>query len=187
MSFNFRNPSKFFTWFYSLACPFYAKSVYRELLKALEFRSSEKILDFGSGAGVLAKKILKKLNPLSAITCLDKSDAFLNKAKRKLRKFKNIDFILGDIREKNLPKNYFDKIFITWVIHHLPNTEREEIIGAIIESLKPDGIIYVIEYLSMPHGIQKNELNEIFSKFQLFPHEIYFKKHTLLIEYKYAS
>ena len=83
MAFNFRNPSKFFAWFYSLLCPFYAKSVYRELLNALRFNSSENLLDFGSGAGVLAKKILKKLNPSSSLTCLDTSAAFLKKAKRK--------------------------------------------------------------------------------------------------------
>lgn len=187
MAFNFINPSKFFTWFYSLVCPFYAKSVYRELLKALQFNSSEKILDFGSGAGVLAKKIVKRINPSSSLTCLDTSAVFLKKAKRKLCKFKNVNFILGDIREKNIPKNYFDKIFITWVIHHLPDTEREEIIGKIVESLGQDGKIYVIEYLRMPHGIQKNDLNAIFNKFELIPHEIYVKKHTVLIEYLYTN
>lgn len=183
MSFNFTNPSKFFTWLYSLFCPFYAKSIYRELLESAQFKSSETLLDFGSGAGILAKKILKKINPSNHLTCLDISIAFINKAKKNLRKFENVDFVLGDIRDVELPKNYFNKIFITWVIHHLPNTERKEILKKIADCLKSNGSIYVIEYVASPHGIQKDDLNKIFNDFGLLPHEIYLRKNTVLIEY----
>jgi demethylmenaquinone methyltransferase/2-methoxy-6-polyprenyl-1,4-benzoquinol methylase len=183
MSFNFKNPSKLFAWLYSLACPFYARKVYRKLLESLQFKTAENILDFGSGAGILAKKILKRMTPFSHLTCLDSSKAFINKAKKNLRKFENVDFIIGDIRDEQIPKNTFNKIFITWVIHHLPNSERDEIIAKIVESLNKNGDIYVIEYVSLPHGIEKNDLNALFKKLEFFPHELYHRKHTVLIKY----
>jgi len=59
MSFNFKNPSKLFAWFYSLFCPIYGRKFYKELLSALNLNGTESVLDFGSGTGVLAKKIIK--------------------------------------------------------------------------------------------------------------------------------
>jgi ubiquinone/menaquinone biosynthesis C-methylase UbiE len=118
-------------------------------LKALKLTGSESILDFGSGAGVLAKKIIKELSNGGKLTCLDLSDAFLNKVRKKLRKYSNVDFILGDIRELNIPPNMFDRITISWVIHHLPKEELPDILQSIVNTLKPDGKVYVIEFLSL--------------------------------------
>ncbi len=147
MSFNFKNPSKLFSWFYSLFCPIYGRSYYKELLKAIKLTGSESVLDFGSGAGVLAKRIIKELSNGGKLTCLDRSDAFLGKVRKKLRKYTNVDFILGDIREMGIPANSFDRITISWVIHHLPKEELQEILQSIVNTLKPDGKVYGIPVL----------------------------------------
>ena len=187
MSFNFTNPSKFFAWIYSLICPFYAKRFYRKLVEILQFESSKNLLDFGSGTGILAKKILKRLDPSNHLTCLDVSQAFINKTKKNLRKFENVDFVLGDIRNVKFPKTYFDKIFITWVIHHIPNEVREETLKKITNCLNLNGSIYVIEYVSAPHGIQKDDLNKLFNDLGFLSHEIYLRKNTILIEYNKSA
>ena len=59
MPFNFSNPSRLFAWFYSLFCPLYGRKFYKELLPLLKLNGTESVLDFGSGTGVLAKKIIK--------------------------------------------------------------------------------------------------------------------------------
>ncbi len=59
MSFNFKTPSKLFAWFYSLFCPIYGRKFYKELLPLLNLNGGDSVLDFGSGTGVLAKKIIK--------------------------------------------------------------------------------------------------------------------------------
>ena len=125
---NFQNPSKTFSWFYSLFCPIYGSSYYRKLLEALKLNGNESILDFGSGAGVLAKKLIKELSIEGKLTCLDLSEAFLNRVRKKLRKHSNIDFLLGDIRKLRINPHSFDIITISWVIHHLPKEELSEII-----------------------------------------------------------
>lgn len=184
MSFNFKNPSKIFSWFYSLFCPIYGRSYYKELLKSLKLTGSESIFDFGSGAGVLAKKLIKKLSNGGKLTCLDLSEAFLRKVRKKLRNYTNVDFILGDIREMGISANSFDRITISWVIHHLPKEELQDILQSIVNTLKPDGKIYVIEFLSPPHGIPEAELFNLFNGTGLSENVVFRKKMTGIFEFK---
>jgi len=173
MSFNFKNPSKLFSWFYSLFCPVYGRVYYKKLLKALELNGSESFLDFGSGTGVLAKKIIKELSNGGKLTCLDLSEAFLKKIRKKLRNHKNVDYILGDIREMNIPSNT-----------HLPDEDRLDLLQSIVNTLKPDGKVYVIEFLALPHGIPEVALFKLFSGTGLSEREIFRKKNTGIFEFK---
>ena len=184
MSFNFKNPSKTLAWFYSLFCPVYGRSYYKALLKELGLNGSESILDFGSGTGVLAKKIIKELSNDGKLTCLDLSEAFLNKVRKKLCRNTNVNFVLGDIRELNIPSNSFDKILITWVIHHIEDEQRAGLVQSIIDTLKADGKIYVIEFLTLPHGIPEETLFKIFNGMGLSERMVYRRKNTAVYEFK---
>ena len=184
MSFNFENPSKIFAWFYSLFCPFYGRKYYKELLKELELDGSESVLDFGSGTGVLAKKIIKDLSNDGKLTCLDLSEAFLNKVRKKLRKNTNVNFVQGDIRKINIPSNSFDKILITWVIHHIEDEQRFGLVQSILDTLKADGKIYVIEFLTPPHGIPEERLIDLFNGMGLSERTVYRRKNTAVYEFK---
>ena len=183
MSLNFKNPSRLLVWLYSFLCPLYGRPFYKELLKALDIKGGESILDFGSGAGILANKLIKDLTEEENLTCLDASSAFLNKTRRKLRKFDNVTFLLGDIRELNIQPGSFDIITISWVIHHLPKDALIEIVNAIVHTLKPEGRIYVIEYTSTPHGMLKADLIELFKRVGLGARTIHEKKNTILLEF----
>jgi len=183
MSFSFKNPSKLFSWFYSLFCPIYGRSYYKKLLEALELDGNESILDFGSGAGVLAKKIIKELSNGGKLTCLDLSEAFLRKVRKKLRNCQNVDFLLGDIREMSIPSNTFDRIIISWVIHHLPIEERPDLLQSIVNTLKPDGKVFVIEFLNPPHGIPEIALFKLFNGTGLFENVVFRKKNTAIFEF----
>lgn len=184
MSFNFKNPSKLFSWFYSLFCPIYGRGYYKELLKALKLTGSESVLDFGSGAGVLAKSIIKELSNGGKLTCLDRSDAFLKNVRKKLRKYTNADFILGDIREMGIPSITFDIITISWVIHHLPKEELLDIIQSIVNTLKSNGRVYVIEFIALPHGISEEALFKLFNGTGLSESVVFRKKKTGIFEFK---
>lgn len=184
MPFNFKNPSKIFAWFYSLFCPVYGRRLYKELLKALDLIGSESILDFGSGAGILAKKIIKKLSNDGNLTCLDLSESFLNRVRKKLRKNTNVNFLLGDIREMDIPSDSFDKILITWVIHHIEDEQRPSLVQIIADTLKAEGKIFVIEYLTPPHGIPELILFELFNGMGLSERMVYRRKNTALFEFK---
>ncbi|MFX0075492.1 MAG: class I SAM-dependent methyltransferase [Candidatus Hermodarchaeota archaeon] len=181
---NFDNPSRIFSWFYSLFCPIYGRSYYKKLLKALKLNGNESVLDFGSGAGILAKKIINELSKEGKLTCLDLSEAFLRRVRKKLRDHKNVDYLLGDIRKLNIPSNTFDIITISWVIHHLPKEELSEFIQTIVNTLKKEGKVYVIEFLSPPHGISEEDLLGLFNSTGLSESELFIKKNTGIFEFK---
>ncbi|GAG85896.1 unnamed protein product, partial [marine sediment metagenome] len=101
-----------------------------------------------------------------------------------LRKYTNVDFILGDIREMGIPANSFDRITISWVIHHLPKEELLDILQSIVNTLKPDGKVYVIEFLAPPHGIPEAELFKLFNGTGLSESEVFKKKKTGIFEFK---
>jgi ubiquinone/menaquinone biosynthesis C-methylase UbiE len=184
MPFNFKKPSKLFAWFYSLFCPIYGRNLYKELLPALELNGRESVLDFGSGTGVLAKKIIKELSNGGTLTCLDLSEAFLNRVRKKLHKNTNVNYLLGDIQEMDIPSNTFDKIVITWVIHHIADDIRPDLLQSIVNTLKPNGKIYVIEFLALPHGILEVKLIDLFNEIGLSGKLKYRKKNTSLFEFK---
>jgi ubiquinone/menaquinone biosynthesis C-methylase UbiE len=150
----------------------------------LKLSGSESVLDFGSGTGVLAKKIIKKLTKGGLLTCLDLSEAFQNKVRKKLHNYANVNYLLGDIREMNLPANTFDKIVITWVIHHIEEEVRPDLLNNIVNTLKQDGKIYVIEFLTPPHGIPEDTLKDLFIRFGLLGRTEYRKKNTGVFEFQ---
>jgi ubiquinone/menaquinone biosynthesis C-methylase UbiE len=184
MPLNFNNPSKLFVWFYSLFCPFYGRKFYNKLIKTLEIKGDESILDFGSGTGVLAKRLIKLLNNEGHLTCLDTSKAFLNKVRKKLKKYNNVEYLLGDILELKIQPNRFDIIISSWVIHHISHEHRKEIIKEFIFSLKQNGRIFLIEYCKKPHGITEDEVFELFSNSALKNSNKYREKNTILFEFR---
>jgi ubiquinone/menaquinone biosynthesis C-methylase UbiE len=78
----------------------------------------------------------------------------------------------------------FDRITISWVIHHLPKEELPDILQSIVNTLKPDGKVYVIEFLAPPHGISDTKLFKLFNGTGLSESVVFRKKKTGIFEFK---
>ncbi|MHA1125790.1 MAG: class I SAM-dependent methyltransferase [Candidatus Heimdallarchaeota archaeon] len=160
---RFDEPTKAFARRYSLMGFFFGRFLYRKLLKNLNLTGNERILDFGSGVGSLAKIILKKIQPNGHYTCLDVSSVLIDEAKRKLKPFKNVDFIVSDIRESKLESNSYDLIVSSWVIHHVPKEVRLESMKYLYKILKPNGRTLIQEFSGDNHGIPEDEIMKLFA------------------------
>jgi len=84
--------------------------------------SQDDILDLGSGTGFLSKYITEQINNIK-ITLVDKSSAMLNKSMEVLSEYKNINYLLKDIRcDKILygafEKSKFSKIIIFYAFQY---------------------------------------------------------------------
>ncbi|WP_048153019.1 class I SAM-dependent methyltransferase [Methanolacinia paynteri] len=95
------------------------------------------ILELGSGTGYLTEKIIEK-NPGASVTCIDMTPEMIDVAMAK-KNLEVVEFILGDFREK-WPDKKFDLTISTLCFHHLPDIDREYIIGKVRDSLKDNGI-----------------------------------------------
>ena len=141
----FANPSKTFIWKYAFRNYIRRRSYYKELMKQINPKGSEIILDFGSGTGTFAKKLAPKLKT-GQLYCLDTSENFLEYTKNQLKKFSNVEYLLGEIMDQKLSPKSFDCIVSTWVLHHLDKDILTQTIKGFKEVLKDNGTIFIIEF-----------------------------------------
>ena len=126
-----------------------------------EINYDDKILDFGCGPGTFSLKLSDMTK--SQVHSVDISEKFVEECKRQIQinNKKNIFVNINDNSKLKYENNYFDKIVLIDVIHHL-----EDIHGALKELkrvLKKDGRIIVYEpnilnpLMFLMHLIDKNE------------------------------
>lgn len=116
------------------------------ILNCLDLNGVKKILDIGSGPATYLREILKKNKNVTA-TILDLPDS-AEVGKEFIRKDnldKRVRFIDGDIREKDVDKDY-DCVFIFQVLHALDEKTREIAIKKAYNALNNCGKIYIHEF-----------------------------------------
>ena len=79
-------------------------------------------------------------------------------AKRRLSKFRNVDFVLSDISTSSLPDGSFDVIVVSYVLHDIPKKERSEIVCSLAKKVKPSGRIHLREPTKASHGMPVEEI-----------------------------
>ncbi|MGK9476366.1 class I SAM-dependent methyltransferase [Melioribacter sp. OK-6-Me] len=134
------------------------KIFYKSLLSLVNIKGNENILDFGCGGGIGSRAIAKLLTKDGHLTGIDTSTYWTKKAKKRLRKFPNVDILCGDIRNIDIPNQSFDIIYIFHVIHDIRPDERQDTINALKDKLKNSGRIILVEPLKYSHGISPDEL-----------------------------
>lgn len=124
----------------------FARPYYRKLVKSMELKGNEKILDYGSGPAGPAIFIAKELkNGGGLLTCVDVSEKWLTCAKSTLSAFSNVDFKLGNIGELTIEDNSYDIINVHFVLHDISKTDWTKIIPALVSKLKKGGKVLLRE------------------------------------------
>lgn len=104
-----------------------------------------KVLEAGSGVGAQTISIARN-SPGAEICCVDISQESLNKAEKRLRALgikKNVRFWQTDILRMPFAPDFFDHIFVCFVLEHLPRPV--EALKKLKWFLKKGGTITVIE------------------------------------------
>jgi ubiquinone/menaquinone biosynthesis C-methylase UbiE len=81
---------------------------------------ARKILDVGSGAGQIAKHLLKYADPEAEITCFDLSHEMLRRARNRLKSDRP-RFVVADITRLPFPSETFDCVTCGYVLEHVPD------------------------------------------------------------------
>lgn len=116
------------------------------VIKEMNIRSGDKILDLGCGTGRNAEIMSKYLNARGEITGIDVSPVMEKKFNKKLQNHENINFIRCRIDVPfELPGQY-DKIFISFVIHGFPHEVRLRVLENIDHHLKSGGAFFMLDF-----------------------------------------
>ncbi len=132
--------------------------LYNSYFKSFQLNGNEKILDFGCGGGTGSCCLAKLLDDSGHLTCVDVSNYWIDKAKRRLRRYGNVKCLAGDIRKLDIPEHSFDVISIFHVIHDIAPQERQGITASLAELLNKSGKLFIREPIKKSHGMPVEEI-----------------------------
>jgi ubiquinone/menaquinone biosynthesis C-methylase UbiE len=161
---DFEHPSALFVLEDALKGLIGGPLLYDSYFNTFELKGDEKVLDFGCGGGTGSRSLLKFLNQNGHLTCVDTSNYWIDKARKRLSKYRNVELHAGDIRELNIPDSEFDVITVFHVIHDIPPAERPETVKAMARKLKKNGTVFIREPTKKSHGMSADEIRVLFSQ-----------------------
>jgi tRNA A58 N-methylase Trm61 len=144
---------------------FMLRKRYRKFADALDLKENDKVIDFGSGTGFLAKQMTSKLTGAESwISCVEISEKWNKIARKNLREFKKADFYTGWITDLDMKEDYYDKIIIHVVLHDIAKEKREAVVIALAKKLKKKGQIIIREPMGTSHGMPLEEIKDYMKK-----------------------
>jgi len=133
---------------------------YRDYIERIDLQGDENVLELGSGGGNLSRFIARKI-PKGNLYCVDISQYWTKRAKRRLRKFRNITCLEKSIEMLSIENGCLDVAIIHYVLHDISKKQRGKIIKIISNKLRKNGRIHVREPTRKSHGISPKEIREL--------------------------
>ena len=118
----------------------------RELVEQAEIRPGYRILDIGCGTGSLAV-LISRLHPDTEVIGLDPDPKALARAKRKARRAAaaaRFDRTFSD--ELPYQPASFDRVFSSFMFHHLGSDEKRSTLKEVRRVLKANGSLHVVDF-----------------------------------------
>ncbi|MCD6579449.1 class I SAM-dependent methyltransferase [bacterium] len=154
----------------------YGKFIKKAIGK-MDISPSDKILDLGCGSGKNDLLMRKYLNE-GFIVGLDIGDDMIKVFKKRTKNINNIDLIKNRIDksfniyknngtytlENNEDKILFNKAFISFVIHGLPQESRLEVIKNAYNNLETGGKFFILDYTQRPLKENPRSFQILFKK-----------------------
>jgi ubiquinone/menaquinone biosynthesis C-methylase UbiE len=136
-----------------------------DILVALGARDGAQIADLGSADGFYTLRIARAVAPTGRAYAVDINAQMLDRLRTRMQKesVTNIEIIVSEAADPKLPVGALDAVLIRNAYHEMP--EYRSILDAVANSLKPGGILIVIEgihdknrHLSRELQVKEHEL-----------------------------
>ncbi len=121
-------------------------TVMKLLLKQAALQASDRVLDIGCGTGTMAI-LIKRLHPDTTVRGLDPDPRALKRARHKAERAKlSIPFDQGFGASLPYPDASFDRVFSSFMFHHLRAGERETTLCEVRRVLKSGGSFHLVDF-----------------------------------------
>ena len=140
--------------------------IWKKSLLAWMNPSSNKILaDVACGTGDVAKLYLDSINKKYKVFCIDPNKSMIEKAKIKLKNYKNIKWIVNSAENLSLKENSCDYYTISFGLRNTKNIDKS--LSEAYRVLKPGGRYLCLEFSK----IQNSSLKFIYKQYsKLIPY-----------------
>ncbi len=131
----------------------------KELIYMMNPSKGQKLLDVASGTGDIAKIYSELTGNKSDIICIDPNDKMISQGKKKLKKYKNIKWKIGNAEKLDLPDNTFDYYTIVFGLRNTKNIKKS--ISEAYRVLKKGGRFLCLEFSK----VENYNLNLIYKNY----------------------
>ncbi len=116
-----------------------------QILKALNIRPGQTILDAGCGNGYMSKQFSNEVTQSGKVYALDPDQYFIKVLQNETQET-NIETIVADITgPTQLNRSSVDHIYVSTVIHAFSQQQIQGFIQEVKRLLKPDGTLAIVE------------------------------------------
>jgi ubiquinone/menaquinone biosynthesis C-methylase UbiE len=127
----------------------------------LQWHPGTVVAEIGAGDGNLTFAAAQRVGPSGKVYTNELDPTKLAQLRDLAGKAKNVLVVKGDVASTNLPPACCDSIFMRLVYHHFTNPEAMD--ASLLRSLKPDGLLAVIDEeprpgSAIPEGVPKNRI-----------------------------
>ncbi len=133
---------------YDLMNDFMSLGVHRlwkkSLINMMNPSSKQKLIDVACGTGDIAKIFLKSVGNNSQITCVDPNKRMVEKGRKKLENFKNLEWIIAPAEKIPVNENLFDFYTISFGLRNTKNLNKS--LNEAYRVLKPGGRFMCLEF-----------------------------------------
>jgi ubiquinone/menaquinone biosynthesis C-methylase UbiE len=106
----------------------------------------QKILDVGTGTGILIPFLLKAVGPTGQVSAIDYSEKMVKICKSKYAHLPNVTFTVQQVEKLDFPSETFDAVTCFGLFPHIEN--KEEALRQINRVLKTNGKLIIAHALS---------------------------------------
>ena len=125
-------------------------------------RGGEVVLDICSGTGMLTRLIAERVAPGGWTIGVDLSFKMLQIAQERA-KSSRVSFYKVNAERLPFPENTFDKVFISFGLHEMPESARHNALLEVNRTLKSGGSLFIFDY-HIPKGVFNRAIIKTFVK-----------------------
>ena len=129
-----------------------------------------RLIDIGCGTGRFLDFVKQAWPRLPALG-LDLSDAYIRHARRHLRRWSRIDFVVAGAEAIPAASNSCDAVTSIFMVHELPPEVRRAVIGEAARVLKPGGRLVLVDSLQLG---DEPDYDGMLDRFPQLYHEPYY-------------
>ncbi len=131
----------------------------KDLIKLMNPSKNKKLIDVACGTGDLGKLYLDFTKSREKILCVDPNKKMIDQAKKKLKNYKNINWLISDAEKLPIESNTFDFYTISFGLRNTKNINKT--IKEAFRVLKPGGRFLCLEFSK----VQNSNLNYFYKNY----------------------
>jgi ubiquinone/menaquinone biosynthesis C-methylase UbiE len=121
------------------------------LIEQAELNGGLRVLDIGCGTGTMAI-LIKRMHPEAEVVGIDPDPSALSVADRKAKRARlSVEFNRGFADHMPYADASFDRVFSSFMFHHLAADEKTGTLNEIRRVLKPGGSLHLLDFVRA-HG-----------------------------------